>query len=478
MRRFIALSLAVVGCSQQVPLASAPESRPSALVAAADSPAVVAVPEPTNPNALWVGAASGNDAFMPGAQESFLAVWVDVPNAVATKQAPAAVALVIDTSGSMAQGNKIQHAREAAIRLVSSMRDGDIVSLHSFSDEVRERVAPTRLDAHSRQRIAGIIAELSAVGGTNLFEGVRAAGFAAMSSPSTHSVRRVVLLSDGNATVGTTSTEMIGMLGERAADRGVQVTSIGVGLDYNENALNQLALRSSGRLYHVTDSSGLGEVVESELALLKSTRASDARVAIVPAPGVQLTSVSGARFVSGSNGSFEIPLGAMFAGQHREFLVRARFNAPVEGPASLASVRLVFSDPNDGNLERVQETVARYDVTSDANVFAARKNARAQGVMAMLLASESTRAASIAFDQEDFSGADKRLAEAEESLRQLAASAGSKEEKVRFQKSAERVASTRGAGAAAAQAPAAARPAAKRKMSLETNDAAMDFSGF
>jgi hypothetical protein len=98
--------------------------------------------------------------------------------------------------------------------------------------------------------------------------------------------------------------------------------------------------------------------------------------------------------------------------------------------------------------------------------------------MAMLLASESTRAASVAFDQDDFSAADKRLAEAEESLRQLASNAASKEEKVRFQKSAERVASTRSAGASAAQAPAAARPAAKRKMSLETNDAAMDFSGF
>jgi Mg-chelatase subunit ChlD len=105
--------------------------------------------------------------FLAGSSDSFMAVWVDVPKTTVEKHAPAAVALVIDTSGSMAQGNKIAHAREAATRMVSSLRDGDIVSLHAFSDDVRELVAPTRLDAQSRQRIAGTISELSASGGTS-----------------------------------------------------------------------------------------------------------------------------------------------------------------------------------------------------------------------------------------------------------------------------------------------------------------------
>ncbi len=431
-----------------------------------------------DPNAPWIGAAPANDALMTGAQDTFVAVWVDVPQTIAEKQAPAAVSIVIDTSGSMAEGNRIKHARDAAIKLVNNLRDGDMVSLHTFSDDVRERTSLTKLDAMSRQRIASIITELSAAGGTNLFEGVRQAGLAAMSSPGTHAVRRVVLLSDGNATVGTTSTEMIANLGEKAADRGVQITSIGVGLQYNENALNQLAVRSSGRLFHVTESSSLNEVVESELALLKSTRASGARVAIVPAPGVELVSVEGARFVRGEHGALEVPLGSMFAGQHREWIVRTRVNAPAEGSHALASVRLSFADPSDGNVPRIQETIARFEVTRDAAVFAAKKNLKAQGVMTMLAFSESTKAAAMDFERDDFAAADKRLAQAEEGLRMMAAQSTNEGERKRFEQSVKKVQSARGSGAAAAAAPAPAKAAAKRKSSLETNDAAMDLNGF
>jgi len=223
MRRLLialGISASVIGCAPSVPTPTAPGSGSN--VVAGDGN--VALPDGPKANGPWVGAAAANDAFVSGMQETFVAVWVDVPNVTSNQsQAPAAVSLVIDTSGSMS-GDKIKHAREGAVRLVESLRDGDIVSVHSFSDAAQERVAPTRLDARSRQQIAGVIAELRAEGGTNLFEGVRAAGMAAMAAPATHSIRRVVLISDGNATVGNTSTDMIAMLGERAADRSVQIT--------------------------------------------------------------------------------------------------------------------------------------------------------------------------------------------------------------------------------------------------------------
>lgn len=477
----LALGLsALVGCGTTQSHLTAPTAARGDATVAVDpgtnqTPVAVDGPRANGP---WIGAAAANEAFVPGVQDTFVAVWVDVPTASAkVAQAPAAVALVIDTSGSM-QGDKIVNARKAARELVANLRDGDIVSVHTFSDSVQERVAPTRLDARNRERIAGVLAELRAEGGTNLFEGVRTAGMAAMTAPETHSVRRVVLISDGNATVGTTSTEMIGFLGEKAADHNVQVTSIGVGLDYNENALNQLAIKSSGRLYHLTDSKNLPEIIDSELALLKSTRAANAKVAIVPAPGVQLVGVEGARGVSAQGGAFEVPLGSMFAGQHREFVVRARLTAPESGSFPIASVRLVFSDPTEGNLERVQEAVARFDVVNDPIVASARKNAKAQGVFAMLEASRATSFAAVAMQDERFDDADKKLAATEQELRSLAGAASTKADRARFEESAAKVSQARAGAAAAAAAPPAARPEAKRKASLEANSAALDLNGF
>ncbi len=447
---------------------NAPTPNPNGSAIAADAP---------NPNGSWIGVAAGSDAFVPGAQDTFVAVWVDIPKDSLESHAPADVALVIDTSGSMS-GDKIRHARAAAQQLVDNLRDGDIVSVHSFSDAAQERVSPTRLDPQSRRRIASVLTELNADGGTNLFEGVRAAGMAAMSAPPTHLVRRVVLISDGIATVGMTARSNMELLGEKASERGVQITAIGVGLDYDELTLNALAIKSAGRLYHMENTQALGEIVASEMKLLKSTRAAETRVSIVPAPGVQLVSVDGAQSRWSSGGTLEVPLGSMFAGQHKEFIVRARLNAPESGTHPVASVRLVFLDPKEGNLERVQEAVARFDVVGDARVADSRKNVRAQNVFAMIDASIATERAAQSVNSDDFSGADRAFEEAERKLRSQAALATTTADKARLEQSATRVSAARAGASKAAAAPPAAKPAAKRKMSLEANDAAMDMQGF
>jgi Ca-activated chloride channel family protein len=410
-----------------------------------------------------------------------VAVWVDVPRDSKESRAPAAVSVVIDTSGSMA-GDKIKHAREAATKFISELRDGDMVSLHTFSDSAVERMAPMRLDSHARQRVASIISELRADGGTNLFEGVRSAGMAVMGAPSTHPVRRVVLISDGIATVGTTSREMLGTLGEKAGDRGVQLTSIGVGLDYDELTLNQLAIRSAGRLYHLTDTRGLSEILTSEINLLKSTRATNAKVAIVAAPGVELLGADGVRgnWHNGSDGrrSLEVPLGAMFAGQHREFVIRARVNAPEAGSHPIASVRLVFSDPTEGNLERVQEAVARFDVVNDPTVAMTRRNQKAHSIFAMIDSGLATERAAQMINADRFDDADKDLAVVETKLKEQARHATSKADKQRLESQASKVSQARAGAGAAAAAPPSAKPAAKRKAALEANDSAMDAMGF
>ncbi len=482
MRRLLlALGLsALLGCGAGASTSTAYPSNQVAGAPAGAEGGAVAVDAP-NPNGAWVGTAAGSDAFVSGMQDTFVAVWVDIPKDDKVGKAPAAVSLVIDTSGSMA-GDKIRHARDAAQKLVSELRDGDIVSVTTFSDRADERVAPARLDAHSRARIASVLAELRADGGTNLFEGVRQAGMTVMGAPASHPVRRVVLISDGLATVGMTSRDQLAMLGEKAADRGVQLTAIGVGLDYDELTLNQLAIRSSGRLYHLTDTRALPEIIAAEMNLLKATRATNTRVSIVPAPGVELVSVEGARGMfqpcGGAGCPIEVPLGSMFAGQHKEFIVRVRLMAPDAGSHPVASVRLLFHDPSENNLERVQEAVARFDVVNDPSLAAQRKNDRAWNVFAMLDASKFTERAAQSLNADDFDRADRELAEAEQKLLRQAATTKSGHDKARLEESAARVSQARAGAAKVKAAPKPAQAAAKRDSALKANEAAMDMQGF
>lgn len=429
----------------------------------------------------WLNAAGGSEFVLTGGQDQFVGVWVDVPKAQRRAHVPMSITLTIDTSGSMS-GEKIMRARDAAKAMVNGMKNGDLIAIHRFDGNAHEMVAPTVLDSHSRMMVLGTIAELEPGGATNMFEALDLAIRRARSAPATHPVRRVVMISDGRATAGPTSTHTLAQQAENGVPFGVQVTALGVGLDYDENTLNALAMRSSGRLFHLSDPKEMTGIVQNELALLQGTMATNAVVEIVPAPGVTLLGTSqGVRSgwaQDGGQRALRIELGTMFAGQRRELLVRYRLDTDeVEGKKAIVSARLHFTDPSDGGVARVQEVVVRGELTSDPKLVASHQNANVQAILAMQDAASLTLAARANIDAGNWDDADMELAKAEQALRQRAQHAKSKKERKRMSSAAEGIASSRRSVKKAAQAPPSAAPAARRSESLKLNDQAMDAYG-
>jgi Ca-activated chloride channel family protein len=285
------------------------------------------------------------------------------------------------------------------------------------------------------------------------------------------------MISDGIATVGPSSPEVLGQLASRGADQGVQVTAIGVGLEYDEKTLNALAIKSSGRLYHLAEPKEMSAILDREMKLLQGTMATGAFVEVVPAPGVQLLGADGVRADWNGTG-LRVPLGAMFGGQHREILVRVRVTETGTGVRPLASVRLHFRDPAEGNLERVQEVVARFESTSDPLVVERRANVKTRQIMAMNEAAQASSRAAEQVNAGQFEFADQELARAEKKLQESAKQATNTKEKVRIEAQAASVSAARKSASAAAAAPPAARPAKQRASSLEINDRAMDAAGY
>jgi Ca-activated chloride channel family protein len=412
--------------------------------------------------------------MLSAGSETFVGVWVDAPNAKPQTRPPVDLALVIDTSGSMA-GAKIENARSAAKQLVANLADGDVVSVDTFSDRARSLVAPTIISSATRTRIKATIAELGTGGSTNMFDGLSLAEQHAAEAPATHSVRRVVMLSDGQANVGPSSPEALGMLAERGLRFRAQVTSLGVGTEYDENTLNAIAVRTSGRLFHLNDPREMASILKHEVDLLGETVASDAYVEIVPAPGVEITGTDGARPEWGSNGTLKLPLGTLFAGQHREALLRVRVPGSASGiQRTIASVRLHFHDPSEGDLDRVQEVVAHVQTTDDAGAVASHVNAKTKSIVAIFDAAKVQIQAAQQMSSGQFAAADNQLAQAETELKVEAARTKDEAEKKRLDKAAQSIAHAR---AAASAAPKAA-PAAVRNDVLQMNSDAMHDLGY
>jgi Ca-activated chloride channel family protein len=424
----------------------------------------------------WIGASAEGEMLASGTRDTFLGIWVDVPEARPEARPPIELALVIDTSGSMA-GAKIENARNAASTLVRSLKDGDIVALDTFSDTAKTLVPPTRLNAQSRTDILRAIAGLGPSGSTNMFDGLTLAENQVAAAPPTHPLRRVVMISDGIANVGPSSPDTLGAIAERGLRFRTQVTSLGVGADYDERTLNALAVRSSGRLYHLTEPREMASILKGELDLLDATLASDAFVEVVPAPGVQLLGADGIRADFQGGGALNIPLGALHSGQHREALVRVRITDPsaFEGQThALASVRLRFRDAQDGDLERVQEIVARTQLTGDSAIVASHVNARAKAIAAIQESARAQIAAAQRMNQGQFVDADKELAKAQADLAAQARVATAPADKKRIAEAEQKVAASR----AAAQAAPSKPKAAQRMDALEMNASGMKAAGF
>jgi Ca-activated chloride channel family protein len=484
-----ALSM-VVGCARSGPLpqvvtaaqlggASPPTT--DARVAS-DGPAPTAAREPADrgaagarQSASWIGASPEGDLLASGTRETFLGVWVDVPEGRPEVRPPMDVALVVDTSGSMA-GSKIESARATAAALVRNMKDGDIVALDAFSDDARTLVPPTRLDTQTRAEILRQIALLVPRGSTNMFSGLTLAESQMAAAPSSHGLRRVVVISDGIANVGPSSPDMLGSIAERGLRFRAQITSFGVGTDYDERTLNALSMRSNGRLYHIGEPREMASVLRNELALLDATVASDSFVEITPAPGVQVLGADGLH-TEMHDGAMRIPLGALHAGQHREALVRVRISDPAafEGHArSLASVRLRFRDAAEGDLERVQEVIARTQLSSDEGAIARSVNSRTKAIVAIMDASKTQMQAAQRINDGNFVDADKELERAQRTLTAQAAVVTAPAEKKRLEVAAGRVATAR----AAARAMPSASKEEQRNGALQLNADAVRAQGF
>src|SRR5262249_32047712 len=141
-------------------------------------------------------------------------------------------------------GEKINKANEASRMVLDRLDSNDILSVVAYDDTAEVLVPATRVfDKEAiRRRIAAIVPQ----GSTALFAGVSKGIEEVRKFRDAAHVNRVVLLSDGQANVGPSSPNELGRLGAATAKEGISITTIGLGLGYNEDLMTQLAMRSDG----------------------------------------------------------------------------------------------------------------------------------------------------------------------------------------------------------------------------------------
>lgn len=131
-----------------------------------------------------------------------------------TEKSPINLSLVIDRSGSMS-GDRIEKAREAAIMAINMLKDDDIVSVIAYSDNAYLIIPATKVK-NKNEMIKIINDTIKPGGSTALFAGVSKGITEVNKFIKKNQVNRIILLSDGQANIGPSTTKELADLGQVA----------------------------------------------------------------------------------------------------------------------------------------------------------------------------------------------------------------------------------------------------------------------
>jgi Ca-activated chloride channel family protein len=206
------------------------------------------------------------------------------------------VRLVLDRSGSMV-GEKWDNAIRAAHALVDRLEAGDTFGLVSYSDDATLDLAPARVG--DRRAAHDAISRLAPGGATNIEAALRLANAYAPRHERPTDVPLVVLVSDGQATVGVTSaSELADMARQNFDHHGALTTSVGLGTDFDEDTMLSIAREGSGSYHFVRRPEDIEGILRDELEERALAVAQDLRLRIVVAPGVTVRRIYGSRVLS------------------------------------------------------------------------------------------------------------------------------------------------------------------------------------
>jgi Ca-activated chloride channel family protein len=324
----------------------------------------VVLEEPAEPEGnLIVDAGLDRTAMLPGTQERYLTILVTAPaEGGDVVRRPVDLSVVMDTSGSMSARGKIDQARRAAKLLATSMQPGDTYSLTVFNDDAT--VVVPSMSVTDPTAISLAIDRIYEGGGTNLYAGMDRGAREIRSTRRSGAASRVVVLSDGNANVGVTDeSSMVRFAAELTAD-GVSLSTIGLGLDYNEDLLAHLADVGGGTYDFVDDASQLQTVFSDELARVGSVVARGTDLRIHLADGVTPVEVIGWDAASTTDG-WSVYLGEMYAGETKKIVTRVRISGRDLGDQPVAEAEALYVDLVDERAATSRDD-ASVLVTADA----------------------------------------------------------------------------------------------------------------
>ena len=205
---------------------------------------------------------------------------------LAAVRQPLNLALVIDRSTSM-RGVRIENVKLAALDLVNSLQPKDRLALISFSDRAEVLMPSTKL--RNKVPFRSAISRLVPGGGTEIYQGLLAGLQEVRRHYIESYINHVVLLTDGR-TYGDESQALAEA--HRASAQNIGISALGIGEDWNDVFLDDLARGGNGTSAYISTPSQVQKILLGRVNELSSIVARGLQLKLTLAPSVRLRSLS------------------------------------------------------------------------------------------------------------------------------------------------------------------------------------------
>jgi Ca-activated chloride channel family protein len=280
-------------------------------------------------------------------------------DAATWRREPLNLVAVVDKSGSM-NGNPLDLVRRSLRQIVGQMRDGDQISIVLYGDEAHLYLAPTPL-AGNRGAILRAIDRIASAGSTFMEAGLEV-GYATAetSAPAFRGNTRLMLFTDEQPNVGRTDAGSFMVQAEDASRRGIGLTTIGVGVQFDATLATRVSSVHGGNLFFISSPEQVASVFDRNLDTMVSQLAHDVRITMRPRDGYAISGVFGVPdglMTEGEEGAVTIvvPTAFLSANGGGIFLSLARSEGRAHLPAAnvapgtpLLEVSLTYVGARDG----------------------------------------------------------------------------------------------------------------------------------
>jgi len=195
------------------------------------------------------------------------------------EQRLASLTLLIDSSGSMNQPDRLGLVRTALDLLLDELADTDQVAIIQFDNQARLVLAHTPVA--EREKIRAALGALQCSGGTNLEAGLQQAYELAGKAFISRGENRILLMSDGVVNLGETAAESITARIEANRRQGLYLSVFGFGMGiYDDAMLKELASKGNGAYAFIDSEQEARRVFVDDLSATLNTIAEDVKIQI------------------------------------------------------------------------------------------------------------------------------------------------------------------------------------------------------